>query len=406
MIGNSSYRYNAVLRNPRNDAKAMETALRKLGFDVISGYDQTQSEMGQTIQEFSRKVAHSEAALFFYAGHSIQKNDLNYLIPIDADLSEDVAISLKTIPLAAVTEVMIADDRAAIALIDACRDNPLAPGLSVADATRSVAEKGLAVLQQGGLLIGYATAPGAVAQDGDGEHSPFTGALLKHIGTPDLEVETMLKRVRGDVRVLTHGEQIPWTNSAMYGEFYFAPTRKSQSNQPNKDGVKDISLPDTANVDFDAAGETIVDILPPTNSEKSVYDRIVAEPGVDRAAFAGRADAGAAAGQFDQSSRTGRSERADRHEQRLLRHAYSGAGRRRPVVGRDGPDAEPLPLPPTPGNDGTQGSMPSPETDTLAAEVQNATRGDAGNRAFGGTRAARAGASGRRSKWRRKPGDG
>ena len=126
VIGNSNYQHNIDLLNPSNDAKAIsQEILGELGFDVVSGTDLTKGQMEDVIQRFAKKVEVADAALFFYAGHAIQRDERNHLIPVDANIEDDVAIGLETIELGLVTDLMVSDKRAAIALLDACHDNPL-----------------------------------------------------------------------------------------------------------------------------------------------------------------------------------------------------------------------------------------------------------------------------------------
>jgi uncharacterized caspase-like protein len=227
VMGNSNYSNTSHLPNPRNDAAAMAAKLRSLGFDVISGLDGTKVDMEAAIREFVKILPGSDVALFFYAGHAMQVNGKNFLIPVDAKLEDSTAIDFETIDLGVVLDFMNGGDRISIALLDACRDNPLSRRFARNfGATRSAfIGRGLAAPSTGSgqLLIGFATAPGEVALDGDGANSPFTTALLNHIDTRDLDIELMLKRVRQDVYKLTNQSQEPWVNSALRREFQFNP---------------------------------------------------------------------------------------------------------------------------------------------------------------------------------------
>lgn len=224
VLGNSAYQHTTALPNPKNDAARVAEKLKQLGFIVIIGLDGGKSAMERTIRDFVRELPNSEAALFFYAGHAMQVKGSNYLIPIDAKLEDSTALDFETIQLSSILQFVDQPGRVSIALIDACRDNPLSRRFARSvGATRSAfIGRGLASpSSSGNLLIGFATAPGEVALDGDGENSPFTTALLNHIGTPKLEIEAMLKRVRSDVFVATDQQQSPWTNSGLRKNFYF-----------------------------------------------------------------------------------------------------------------------------------------------------------------------------------------
>ncbi len=224
VLGNSAYQHTTALPNPKNDADRVSAKLKELGFTVIVGLDGGKMDMERSIREFVRELPDSEAALFFYAGHAMQVNGNNYLIPVDAKLEDSTAIDFETIQLSSILQFVDQPGRVSIALLDACRDNPLSRRFARSvGATRSAfIGRGLASPStSGNLLIGFATAPGEVALDGDGDNSPFTTALLKHIGTPELEIEAMLKRVRSDVFAATDRRQSPWVNSGLRKNFFF-----------------------------------------------------------------------------------------------------------------------------------------------------------------------------------------
>ena len=227
VLGNSDYVHTTELANPKNDAEAMTAQLRALGFEVVTGLDGNKPQMEKAVREFVRILPDSDVALFFYAGHAMQVNGRNHLIPVDAKLEDATALDFETIDLQVVLNFMNSGDRISIALLDACRDNPLSRRFARSlGATRSAfIGRGLAAPQTAGgeLLIGFATAPGEVALDGDGDNSPFTTALLNHIGTQGLDIELMLKRVRNEVFETTDRSQEPWVNSALRQEFQFNP---------------------------------------------------------------------------------------------------------------------------------------------------------------------------------------
>lgn len=228
VLGNGRYEHTDPLANPANDANAMAAKLEGLGFIVIKGLDLDKAGMELAVRKFVRELEGADIALFFYAGHAMQVGGHNYLIPVNAQLDDATAIDFETINVDVILEFMNAPDRMSIALLDACRNNPLARTfrrkLKKTSARSAFVGRGLAVQStgEGQTLIGFATAPGEVALDGTGDNSPFTTALLKHIGTPNLEIELMLKRVKADVFKATDGNQSPWQNSALRKEFYFA----------------------------------------------------------------------------------------------------------------------------------------------------------------------------------------
>ena len=227
VLGNSEYENTTVLPNPKNDADAMSSKLTALGFEVVTGLDGTKADMERAVREFVRRLPDADVALFFYAGHAMQVDGRNYLIPIDAKLEDSTAIDFETIDLGVILNFMNSGNRISVALLDACRDNPLSRQFARNfQASRSAfIGRGLAAPATGSgeMLIGFATAPGEIALDGEGNNSPFTTALLKHIDSQGVDIEIMLKRVRNEVFQITNQAQEPWVNSALRREFQFNP---------------------------------------------------------------------------------------------------------------------------------------------------------------------------------------
>ena len=232
VIGNSNYEHTAALRNPENDAAAMSVKLKELGFDVVEGIDLDQDGMQRTIGEFSQKLSRADVGLFFYAGHGLQVGGENYLLPVDGKLSSELDLQFKAVKLNLILRVMEGQNRTSIVLLDACRDNPLAEELSrsISSTRSSTIGSGLARVETGvGTYIGFSTQPGNVALDGVGENSPFAKALITRIDTPGLDIESLMRIVRQDVRDATRGSQIPWGNSSLVGQgFVFKAAVKAQ----------------------------------------------------------------------------------------------------------------------------------------------------------------------------------
>jgi hypothetical protein len=227
VIGNSAYR-DAPLMNPVNDARDIAQALTRLGFEVIHREDLSQSEMKRAIRAFGEKIRGSDVSLFYYAGHGIQVNGENYLVPVDATINHEVEVEYEAVDLGLVLAQMEqAKNRVNIVILDACRNNPFAR--SFRSASRGLAS----VTAPGGTLIAYATAPGSVAADGGARNGLYTQELLKNMLTPALSIEEVFKRVRAAVKDKTQGNQIPWESSSLIGDFYFvAPSEtigRSQS---------------------------------------------------------------------------------------------------------------------------------------------------------------------------------
>ncbi len=230
VIGNSDYKFTAPLKNPANDAADMAAALRKLGFDVVEAQNLDGEHFADMVSQFTRKLRGAKVGLFYYAGHAMQYENTNYLMPVDATLKNAFQLKREMIDVSDILEVMEANVPMDLVFLDACRDNPLAD-----DLTRTLSAQGRAVSQTRGLaristrgrntLIAFAAGPGHEARDGQGRNSPFTGALLRHISTPGVEVETMLKRVTQDVLKETNNFQEPERLSRLTEEFYFEPAK-------------------------------------------------------------------------------------------------------------------------------------------------------------------------------------
>ncbi|WP_286192746.1 caspase domain-containing protein [Stappia sp. BW2] len=220
VIGNSGYANVAELKNPYNDAQGMSEKLKDLGFDVVTGLDLSLRDMRQTVRAFIKKLDKADLALFFYAGHGIQVNGENYLVPVDAQLDTHLDLDFETLPANLVLNAMEQSTKVNLVFLDACRNNPFTENLARSMGTRSSAVgRGLAKIGSGvGSLISFATQPGNVALDGDGKNSPFTSALIKHLGTPGQDVTRDLVMVRRDVLEATKGQQVPWDNSSLTGE--------------------------------------------------------------------------------------------------------------------------------------------------------------------------------------------
>ena len=222
VIGNSAYAHAPELPNPKNDAVDMAAKLSGLGFAVVSGVDLDLAGVRAKVREFSAAATSADLALFFYAGHGIQANGVNYMIPVDADIADEAALDFEAVEMESVLKVM-ADAPTLVVLLDACRDNPfgekLARSLRRGGRTRNIAlGKGLAQLDAGtGTLVAFSTQPGNVALDGEGRNSPFTAGLLKHLGQPGMSITDELILVRNAVLGATGNRQRPWDSSSLTG---------------------------------------------------------------------------------------------------------------------------------------------------------------------------------------------
>lgn len=229
VIGNSAYEHSPELANPHNDAEAVANALTALGFEVISGLDLNNAATELKVREFAKAAKTADLSLFYYAGHGLQIGGENYIVPVDAKVEDETAVSFELINVATITNFMGGMDKVGIILLDACRDNPFSRSLkrSLSASRAASVDQGLAPIaaEGGGLFVAFSTAPGDVAADGDGmTNSPFTTALLKHLPTKGLEINTVMTRVKAEVAKMTKNDQRPWTNSDLTTEVYLVPT--------------------------------------------------------------------------------------------------------------------------------------------------------------------------------------
>ncbi|TIS58764.1 MAG: hypothetical protein E5W91_07195 [Mesorhizobium sp.] len=251
VIGNSAYQYAPPLPNGRNDAVAIARALENLGFDVSLNLDVNHDEMREAIEQFSRRLRSGDVSLFYYAGHGLQANGTNYLIPVDASLSRPSDLAIEAQRLDDIIDAMTVENNTAIVLLDACRNNPFAQNLALAKKSRAISVGlGLAPVDAGrGVYIGFATRPGNVALDGGGDHSPFAAALLRHIATSEIDIEILMRRVRADVMEATEQQQVPWSNSSLIEPgFAFRPDpeKEKSTTQNSKPAMES----DAADLEF------------------------------------------------------------------------------------------------------------------------------------------------------------
>ena len=226
VIGNSSYTSVTALPNPANDAKAMTNFLNSAGFQVVQAPDLTQSDMRRTIADFAKTVTEKgpdTVALVFYAGHGLQVDGENFLVPVDARIEREADVPLQAMRLNDLMNALSSvPSKSRIVILDACRNNPFS-------AINKTAGRGLAIVDApNGSIVSYSTAPGTEALDGDGQNSPYTTALMKIGHEPGLQIEQLLKRVRLDVSNTTARQQFPWESSSLTVEFSFFPAGSTQ----------------------------------------------------------------------------------------------------------------------------------------------------------------------------------
>jgi hypothetical protein len=225
VIGNANYKEGGELANPVNDATDMAKALEKLGFEVTLLTNLKNKEaMQNAIDNFRGQLRQGGVGLFYYAGHGVQVQGKNYLIPIGESLDYEESTPHRTLSLNEVVDLMEgAKTQVNIIIIDACRNNPWYRRWY-----RATSSNGLAAVGNPprGTIIAYATKQGSVAADGIGQrNSPFTSALLQYIQTPNLDVQIMFRRVSDSVNITTKEKQEPWTEGNLRGgsDFYLNP---------------------------------------------------------------------------------------------------------------------------------------------------------------------------------------
>jgi uncharacterized caspase-like protein/uncharacterized protein YraI len=219
VIGNSNYTTTSPLANPANDAKLVAGALETAGFDVSALTDLDQRDMRRAVRDFAAKVAaggDGAVALFYYAGHGLQVDGTNYLVPVDAGIERESDVAIEALGLPDIlSSIEQAGAAVNIVILDACRDNPLKRSF------RSTA-RGLArVDAPTGSIVAYATAPGETAADGSGTNSPYSAALAAGLSTPGLPIEQLFKQVRIKVKAETGDKQVPWESSSLTSDFFF-----------------------------------------------------------------------------------------------------------------------------------------------------------------------------------------
>ena len=219
LIGNDEYQGGVTrLRNAANDARAVDRALRAAGFETVLELNASRHDMDGAIQSFTQRLSPGTVGLLYYAGHGIQANGINYLIPVDAQIETEADLPGGAVDLSKVLQAMDdAESTMNVVILDACRDNPLPKSRAIV--------RGLARVEAPrGTFIAYAAGPGQTAKDGPpGGNGIFTGELVKALDQPGLKIEDVFKRVAVKVLADTANQQTPWTESSIQNDFFFHP---------------------------------------------------------------------------------------------------------------------------------------------------------------------------------------
>ena len=220
VIGNGAYEHVSGLPNPTRDAADMAIALRSIGFEVTELQNAGKNAFEAALDDFSEAAAGADFAIIYFAGHGIEVDHQNYLIPTDAELATDRRLRREAISLDEVLETLEGVEGIRMVLLDACRNNPFAASMKVTSASRSIGW-GFSPVEAAvnGTVISYSARAGTVAADGAGRNSPFATALLANITRPGLEINFLFREVRDSVLTATHGVQEPY--------FAFSLSRKA-----------------------------------------------------------------------------------------------------------------------------------------------------------------------------------
>jgi hypothetical protein len=224
VIGNSGYREVAELPNPRHDAAVVAAALRRTGFQSAKvENDLSRERLIEALRAFAREAEMADWAVVYFAGHGIEMNGANYLIPVDAKLEIDRDVEFEAVSLGQVLSAVEGASKLRLVLLDACRDNPFAKRMRRTVASRSLGRGLGRVEPDAGTLIVYAAKHGEIALDGTGVNSPFASALVKYLGTPGIEIGKLFRLVSDEVMDTTKRRQEPFTYGRLSGreDFYF-----------------------------------------------------------------------------------------------------------------------------------------------------------------------------------------
>ena len=216
VIGNGAYRSVPALPNPPNDAGDVVTALKRLGFEVTLIINASFDEMRRGLIALGRDAAGADMATVYFAGHGMEINGENWLIPVDAELKRDTDAANEAISLQSVMMQVSSTTSLGLVILDACRNNPFAAKMNRSLAMRAAVSGGLGRIEPvGNVLVAYAARDGTTALDGNGRNSPFTAALLRNIETPGVEVTFVFRNVRDDVMEATSNEQQPFVYGSL-----------------------------------------------------------------------------------------------------------------------------------------------------------------------------------------------
>jgi len=245
IIGQSNYKEVPDLPNTKNDARDIAEALDLIGFKTTLKFDLKKSSFEQTLKTFIAQSEKADVALIYFAGHGIEIDGENFLIPVDAQLNSDRVVPLETISLETILNSLSYNNQMRIVILDACRNNPFTAKMKRSgNSTRNISRGLKPVEPDRNTLVAYAAKAGEIADDGQrGGNSPFASSLIKHLKEPGLEIGLFFRKVRDDVLVSTNKAQEPFVYGSLSSrEFYFSPPTVKTPTPPlidNLDKLKD-----------------------------------------------------------------------------------------------------------------------------------------------------------------------
>lgn len=237
VIGNSNYQNVPALANPARDADAVSGLLQMAGFEVTKALDLSQKGLRRSLGDFTTRLAgkgRDTVVLVYFAGHGVQIDGENYLLPVDASVRKETDVPIESVRLADVMNLISAiPSKARIVILDACRNNPF-------DQIKDTTGKGLAIVNApAGTVVAYSTSPGATAEDGWNGNSPFTSALVDKAREPGAAIGAVLQSVREKVHTETNGQQTPWDVTALTRPFSFFPGDAPVEAEPEEEKTED-----------------------------------------------------------------------------------------------------------------------------------------------------------------------
>lgn len=231
VIGNGAYQAVAPLRNPENDAADIAAALQRLNFDVTLHLNLDGRDTSRALRDFARLSDTADMAVIYFAGHGLEIDNQNYLLPVDAQIERAQDTSYEATPMSQLLSAVVGAETLRLVLLDECRNNPFLARM--ADGSTRSLGRGLALVEPaGGVLVSYAAKGGTVAYDGEGRNSPYAAALLAHLEQPGLEIGKLFHRVRDAVYSATNGQQEPFTYGSLPArDIYLSAARSTQDAQ-------------------------------------------------------------------------------------------------------------------------------------------------------------------------------